>query len=94
MINKMLELVDMRLFFSAMRMMLCFLLLAEPGAVSQNSTIDEKMFLARSLVEELHNPTILYARASRPSSILHNPTNMVVPSNFCFICYVPLYSWW
>ena len=28
---------------------------------SQNSTIDEKSFLARSLVEELHNPTILYA---------------------------------
>jgi len=44
-------------FVFAVRRMLCFLLEnAEPGAASQNSTIDEKMFLARSLVEELHNP--------------------------------------
>ena len=53
--------------------MLCFPLLenAVPGVASQNSTIDEKMFLTRSLVEELHNPTILYARASHPPAAVY-----------------------
>ena len=64
------------------RMMLCFLLLenAEPGAASQNSKF------ARSLVEELHNSTIIYSpdlftHFAPYCGSLHYPTNMDIHYN-------------
>ena len=37
--------------------------------------IDEKRFLARSLVAELHNSTILYSRASHPTAAVYTKSH-------------------